>query len=121
MKESTLWVWHIIAGVVIFVLLGIHMFIMHLDDILVALGIGYHDPISASSVFARSKQVFYMVTYIVLLGAALYHGLYGLRNILFELSLPKAGEKIVNWLFALGGLALFVYGTYVAIAIFTSV
>ena len=30
-----------------------------------------------------------MVTYIVLLGAALFHGLYGLRNILFEAE-PRA-------------------------------
>ena len=33
---------------------------------------------------------FFTVSYIVLLGAALFHGLYGLRNILFELG-PGAG------------------------------
>ena len=35
---------------------------------------------------------FFMVSYIVLLGAALFHGLYGLRNILFELG-PGAGRE----------------------------
>jgi len=119
MRESTLWFWHIIAGAVILILLGIHMFIMHLDTILAAIGIGIHDPTSAASVFARSKQAFFMVTYILLLGAALYHGFYGLRNILFELTLPRAAEVVINWVLVLGGLALFAYGTYVAIALYT--
>jgi len=119
MRESSLWFWHIIAGAVIFVFLGLHMFIMHLESILGFLGLGYGgDVTSAQSVFMRSQQGFYMVTYIILLGAALYHGLYGFRNILFELTLSRPLEKIINWSFVLGGLALFVYGTYVAVFIF---
>ncbi len=35
---------------------------------------------------------FFTVSYMVLLGAALFHGLYGLRNILFELG-PGAGRE----------------------------
>lgn len=118
MRESTLWFWQIITGVVIFILLGLHMFIMHLDSILALLGIGYNDVLTAKSVFMRSQQAFYMITYIVLLGAALFHGLYGFRNILFELTLPRSVENLINWFFSLGGLALFAYGTYVAIFIF---
>jgi len=118
MRESTLWFWQIITGVVIFVLLGLHMFIFHLDSVLAFLGIGYHDVLAAKSVFMRSQQFFYMVVYIVLLGAALYHGLLGLRNIIIELTLPRSAEKFINWFFSLGGLALFIYGTYVAIFLF---
>ena len=42
-----------------------------------------------------------MITYILLLGAALYHGLYGLRTILFELTLSRALEKpsLSSWPF----------------------
>ncbi len=118
MRESTLWVLHIFAGAIILVLLGLHMFIMHLDEVLGVLGIGYSEPISIKSVFARSEQAFFMVTYILLLGAALYHGLYGFRNMLFELTLPKAGETFINWSFTLVGLALFAYGTYAAIFVY---
>ena len=118
MKESSLWMWQIIAGVVILIFLGLHMIIMHLDSILAAIGIGYTDPLSAKSVLMRSREAFYMITYIILLGAALYHALYGLRNILFELSLSRTGEQVVNWTISIFGLALFVYGTYVSIAIF---
>lgn len=118
MRESTLWFWHIIAGGVILIFLGLHMKIMHLDAILAMLGLGYENTIGAEAVFLRSKQTFFMITYIVLLGAALFHGLYGCRTILFELTLPKGLEKLINYLFLLGGLALFVYGTYAAIHIY---
>ena len=41
---------------------------------------------------ARATSVFFTVTYVLLLGAALYHGFYGLRNILLELN-PGAGVR----------------------------
>ena len=120
MRESTLWTWHILAGAVIVVLLGMHMFIMHLDAILAALGLGQRNPIESALVFERSKQAFFMITYILLLGAALYHGLYGFRTILLELSLSAAVEKTIKWIFIIVGLAFFALGTYAAIAVFVS-
>jgi succinate dehydrogenase hydrophobic anchor subunit len=118
MRESTLWILHIFAGVIILFLLGLHMFIMHLDSILGFFNIGYADPLSNEVVFGRSKQVFFMVTYIILLGTALYHGFYGLRNILFELDLKRGMEKILNYFLSFCALFLFLYGTYVAIFVF---
>lgn len=120
MRESTLWVLHILAGVVILVLLGLHMFIMHLEAILGFLGTGYQNTISSAVVFQRSKEVFFMVTYILLLGTALYHGFYGLRNILFELNLKQGMEKAVNILLSIAALFLFLYGTYVAVFVFVN-
>lgn len=118
MRESTLWMWHIFAGAVVFILLGIHMLIIHFDSILHLLGLGSGDVLVAESVFARSKQLGFMITYILLLGFALYHGLYGLRNILFELTLPKGVELVISLVLVMVGVFLFVYGTYVAIAVF---
>ena len=115
MRESTLWILHIFAGVIILVLLGLHMFIMHLDAILGFLNVGYENTVSSATVFERSKQVFFVVTYILLLGTALYHGFYGLRNILFELSLKRGMEKSLNLFLSVGALFLFLYGTYVAV------
>ena len=118
MRESTLWVFHILAGAVILILLGLHMFTMHLEAILGFLGLGYQGTLSADVVFQRSKQIFFMATYIILLGTALYHGLYGLRNILFELTLTRSFEKVINMVFSIAGIFLFLYGTYVAIYVF---
>ena len=118
MRESTLWMLNLIAGAAILVLLGLHMAIMHLDAVLAFFGLASKGAVDTSAVFARSRQTFFMITYILLLGTALYHGLYGLRNILFELTLSSAAEKTIALLLTLSGLALFGYGAYVAIAVF---
>lgn len=115
MRESKLWFWHILSAIVILVLLGMHMGTMHLSSILSFVGMGSGHPIQSSEVFHRSQQIIYMVIYILLLGMALFHGLYGLRSMLFELSLPKSMEKAIGSLCAIAGVALFVYGSYVAV------
>jgi succinate dehydrogenase / fumarate reductase membrane anchor subunit len=70
------------------------------------------------NVVARGKSLFFTLTYILLLGAALFHGLYGLRNIVCELG-PSAGlKKAINALLLVGGLGLFGLGTWAAIASF---
>jgi succinate dehydrogenase hydrophobic anchor subunit len=118
MRESRLWFWHILSAVVILVLLGVHMGTMHLSELLHMAGIGSGDPVDSSQVFERSRQAVYMVTYILLLGTGLFHGLYGLRSIFFELSLSKALEKTIGGVLAVAGVALFLYGSYVAVVVF---
>ena len=118
MRESRLWFWHILSAVVILVLLGLHMGTMHLSELLHMAGIGSGDPVESSQVFERSRQAVYMVTYILLLGTGLFHGLYGLRSIFFEMSLSKALEKTIGGVLAVAGVALFLYGSYVAVVVF---
>jgi len=112
MRESRLWFWHILSAIVM------HMGTMHLGAILTSIGIGSRDPVQSAEVFHRSQQLVYMITYILLLGAALFHGLYGLRSMLFELSLSKGMEKAIGSVCALAGIVLFIYGTYVAVRVF---
>jgi len=45
-----------------------------------------------------------------------FHGLYGFRTILFELSLSRGARKFVNVLFWLFGIGMFVFGAWAAIA-----
>jgi succinate dehydrogenase / fumarate reductase membrane anchor subunit len=116
MRDRSLWTWHIGAGVVILVLLGLHMAIMHLDQSLGIFGFEGAEPVEWESVAARAGSVFFTATYVLLLGAALYHGFYGLRNILLELD-PGAGlRRLINVGLAVVGLGLFVFGTWAALA-----
>jgi succinate dehydrogenase/fumarate reductase cytochrome b subunit len=116
MRDRTLWTWHLFAGVVILVFLGLHMTIMHLDGTIRIFNPDPGEPIDWANVAARMQSLFFAVTYVVLLGAALYHGLYGLRNILLELN-PGAGlRRVINAGLSLAGLALFVFGAWVAMA-----
>ena len=114
MRDQRLWTWHVLAGLVILVFLGLHMAIMHLDALLGLFNPAGDHPIAWENVVARAKQGFFTLSYIVLLGAALFHGLYGLRNILFELG-PGAGvRKGVNAGLTLVGLVMFAFGAWAA-------
>lgn len=121
MRDQKLWTWHVAAGLVILAFLGLHMMIMHLDEI-VKIGplnpAGGH-PVDWKNVVARGKMGFFAVTYVLLLGAALFHGLYGLRNILFELN-PRPGLKTtLSVVLLIVGFGLFVLGTWAAMASFS--
>jgi succinate dehydrogenase hydrophobic anchor subunit len=116
MRDRTLWTWHICAGAVILVFLGLHMTIMHLNGTFPAFNSpAGGEPESWGNVAARARNLFFTVTYVVMLGAALFHGLFGLRNILLELN-PGAGlRRGINVVLSLAGVALFAFGAWVAV------
>jgi succinate dehydrogenase / fumarate reductase membrane anchor subunit len=115
MREQRLWTWHMGAGVVILVFLGLHMTVMHLESIVGIFNPAEGElPVAWANVVERSKSAFFMVTYIVLLGAALYHGLFGLRTIIEELNPGAAVRKAVAAVLTVGGLLLFAFGTFSA-------
>jgi succinate dehydrogenase hydrophobic anchor subunit len=116
MRDRTLWTWHVGAGVVILVLLGLHMVIMHLNQTLGFFGIADAEPVEWASVAERATTVFFTVTYVILLGAALYHGFYGFRNILLELNPGPGLRRTINIGLSVVGLALFAFGTWAALA-----
>jgi succinate dehydrogenase / fumarate reductase membrane anchor subunit len=116
MRDRTLWTWHIGAGLVILVLLGLHMTIMHLNATLGFFGAGSAEPIEWESVATRAGSAFFTVTYVLLLGAALFHGFYGFRNILLELNPGRTLRQVINVGLSVVGLGLFVFGTWAALA-----
>jgi succinate dehydrogenase hydrophobic anchor subunit len=118
MRDQKLWTWHLLAGVVILVLLGMHMTVMHLDSVVHLPGYnpaGGH-AVDWANVVARGKGAALGATYVLLLGAALFHGLYGARNILFELNPSSGLKKVISAVLLLAGLGLFAFGTWAAIA-----
>jgi succinate dehydrogenase hydrophobic anchor subunit len=119
MRETKYWTWHMAAGAVILGLLGLHMLIMHLGGITQLFAPHGGEAVSKANSLSRDRMPFFTVTYILLLGVALYHGLYGLRTILFEAISKPAITKAVNWLLLLLGIGLFGLGTWGALAAHT--
>jgi len=119
MRDAKLWTWHVLAGVVILVFLGLHMAIMHMDAILGIFNPAGGHPVDWGNVVERGKSVFFTVTYVILLGAALFHGLYGLRNILLELNPPDWLGKAIGIVLLLVGLGFFALGAWAAVAAHT--
>jgi succinate dehydrogenase / fumarate reductase membrane anchor subunit len=117
MRETKYWTWHMAAGVVILFLLGLHMLTMHLGGVTQLFAPHGGEAISKDNSLFRDGQLFFTVTYILLLAVALYHGLYGLRTILFELTLKPAVEKAISVFLLVVGLGLFGLGTWAAITV----
>jgi len=113
-RDHKLWTWHIAAGILILCLLGLHMAIMHLDALLGLFNPAGGHPIDWANVAARSQSLFFTVTYVLLLTAALFHGLYGLRNILFELGPSAPIKRSISWVLILIGIGLFIVGGWAA-------
>ncbi len=114
-RDQGLWFWHVAAGIAILILAGMHMGIMHLDA---TLGIGNPaggHPIDWANVVARGKSAVFLLSYVLLLGAALFHGLYGLRNMLYEVVGGSGLRAAINVVLVLTGLVFFVVGTWAAV------
>lgn len=116
MNGTKYWTWHMSAGVVLLFLLGLHMLIMHMVGTAHWFAPYGTEADSLQNSLFRDRELFFTVTYIPLLGVALYHGLYGLRTILFELTLTPATEKAITVVLLVMGLALFGLGTWAAVA-----
>jgi len=114
MRDQKLWTWHLAAGAIILFLLGLHMAIMHLDALLGIFNPAGGHPIDWANVVARGQSLAFTLTYVLLLGAALFHGLYGLRNILFELDPAPPLKRALSWVLILVGVGLFIFGTWAA-------
>jgi succinate dehydrogenase hydrophobic anchor subunit len=116
MRDQALWTWHIISAAVIGGLLGLHMAIMHLDALLGIFNPAGGHPVDWENVVARSKEAGFAVNYVLLLAAGLFHGFYGLRNILFELNPGKGLRGGITLVLIAGGFGLFALGTWAVIA-----
>ncbi len=122
MKSASTWSLHIICGLLLVALLGIHMITMHLDLILGWFNIDDSLPgVDWVNVSARGKSIGMAFFYILFLGAALYHGLYGTRTVFFELGLKEGTQKMLTKLFVIAGIGLFLFGSAAAIMFFNNI
>ncbi|MBN1829786.1 MAG: hypothetical protein JW884_11660 [Deltaproteobacteria bacterium] len=116
MNKTASWFWFIAAGVAVFIIGGLHMAVIHLDGIA-----GIFNPAGGSSlawenVSGRNGSLVFAVSYVILLGAALYHGLYGLYNIVSELGISEKANGLLKKALLAAGVALFTVGAYAAFA-----
>ena len=120
MSTTRLRLLHMFTGVVIAVLLGIHMVIVNLDTVLGFFGVDATEPRGWAAMIERADQGIWVGLYIALLAVGLYHGLYGLRGIILELTSSIRTKRIITWGFITTGIAIFTWGTYVPVALLSS-
>jgi len=110
--QSRYWFWMLLSALVILVLLGWHMAIMHLEGFLGHMVSISPHPLGWGDVIARGRNGFVAIAYVLLLGAGLFHGVFGLRTILAEYWPRKGAEKVINTSCWVAGIILFAVGTY---------
>lgn len=120
MRNTYLWLLQLVTGVLIAVLLGIHMVLIHLDDILSFFGVDAAAPTSWESMIDRAGQGIWVSLYIALLAVGLYHGINGLRGIILEATPSAKTERIVTWVLTVFGIIIFIGGTWASVYLFTS-
>lgn len=113
MREAHFWLLQLVTGVVLIALLGLHMIAIHLETILGFFGLGAGEALAYASVMERAASSSWTWFYIIFLALALYHGLYGLRTIILELSLSRTAGTVVTVLLLAIGIIAFSFGTYV--------
>ncbi len=115
MRGTYLWFVQLVTGVLIAVLLGIHMVVQHLNAVL-----GTTDPTAWGSMISRASQGSWVALYIALLAFGLYHGINGLRGIILELTSSVVTGRVVTWSLIVIGIVVFIWGTYVPVALSAS-
>lgn len=110
------WLINALCGVVVLFLLGGHMASIHLDDLL-ALVIGTsNEPLDWAQVNDRSQSRWFTVSYVLLLGTALFHGLYGLHTILIERWSGRHAARLILYGCWSAGVILFLAGTIATVS-----
>ena len=117
MRNTYLQFTQFITGILIAILLGIHMVMQHLEDILRFFGVNLNDPASWQSMIGRSREVIWASIYIALLAVVLYHALNGLRNIILELTPSARTERVVTRTIIAFGIIIFAWASYVPIVL----
>ena len=119
MRNTYLWLLQLVTGALLFVFLGSHLVLMHLDQILGFFGVEIgEEPSSWVSMAERAVQGFWLAFYIIFLALALYHALNGLRGIILELTPSDRAERIVTGVLITLGVIAFGLGVYVPADLF---
>ncbi len=105
---------NIAAALVLFLLLGLHMTIMH-TNALHFLAPNGDDNDGLQNVLFRDRHLFFTLTYILMLAAALYHGLYGLRTMLLERISSLRARRTLTTVLLVVGAVLFGLGSWAAV------
>ncbi len=98
------WIWQRITAVLLVLLLGTHIFVLHY--------VPENMTINFLGVAARFKSVLYLIVDSGLLAFGLYHGLNGVRNILFDFIVDADKRRALNalmWIVLLGFLGWGMY------------
>jgi succinate dehydrogenase hydrophobic anchor subunit len=104
-----LWLLKIVAGLLVFVVLGIHLVVNHMT--------APEGLLTYSDVVRYYQNPIIVAMEISFLVVVVTHALVGLRSIILDLNPSDRILTLVNWLFTIAGASAIIYGTWLALVI----
>lgn len=97
------WLLQRLSAIIIFAILVTHIIVIHYTT--------PGEPITFAESIQRLENPIFVVLWLLLLGAALYHALYGVRNILLDFVTVANKRTLTQALFGIG-IAIFGIGVF---------
>jgi len=108
-KPAWGWILQAITGAALLVLVTLHMIANHF-----MVSRGLRDTADVQSYFSNPVVVAIEVTF---LAVVVWHGLLGLRSILFDFGFSPGTERRITWILSVAGVAAVVYGVWLTAVI----
>jgi succinate dehydrogenase hydrophobic anchor subunit len=113
--SPSFWPWFAqrVSALGLLLLLPAHIVVAHLFNIAEVEEGALPGLVVFSDVVQRLEQPVYWMIDLLLLGFALFHGLNGVRNVLLDYGMRRAGGKVTTGALSVLGIAAFAYGVIV--------
>ena len=112
-RQGTRWFLQRVTAAFLVVVLAFHFLLLHF--------VNHAAEITFAGTTARMSQVGYLVTMVLFLVTATFHGVNGVYNALVNRGLEGTQETAVRWLLVVASVLLVVQGVRVAVAMTTLV
>jgi len=101
------WVSQRLTGLILVLGLGTHTIIIHFSG---------HSPVDVNVVQERLKDTFWLLFYVVFLGATLFHGLNGLYEVIDDYKPSRGLQILLSIMMWCAGLVALIWGLIVLVA-----
>ncbi len=106
---SIQWLFQAITGAFVVAFLGVHLYVAHING---------GSPIELfDSVVANLKNPWWLAFFLAFVWIVTYHGLNGVKGIIYETGISARGRKIVAYVLAAVFLISIIYGTALSLIV----
>lgn len=108
-EGALLWLYKLLAGGLIVILLGVHFVVNHL--------VAPEGLLTYQDVVRYYTHPIVPIMEIVFLLVVISHALIGLRSIILDLNPPQKLVRVIDWVFIVAGVVFSVYGIWLVVVI----
>jgi succinate dehydrogenase / fumarate reductase membrane anchor subunit len=103
------WFFQVISGLFLVFFVGVHLYLAHIDF--------GHPIVFYDSVINNLKNPWWLLFYIAFVWVVTYHGLNGLKGILYDIGTKPRTRKYISYILIAVYIATVIYGTLLAIVV----